>query len=151
MSTSLSAPDLTQRAPRSPRTRLGGFVILPRLLDKGRAHLAGKSGAYIFNSSLDKRFFSLVKIDFEALLVQLKEGKGDGEILAWINENAGYKPGDWEIAQWSAYQEGRVATTLRARENAAKQLATLAPERADVITGFDFLELDDFVSFGGKA
>ena len=30
MSTSkLSAPDLTQRPPRSPRTRLGGYVLLP--------------------------------------------------------------------------------------------------------------------------
>ena len=32
-----NAPDLTQRPPRSPRVRLGGFVILPRMLDKGRA------------------------------------------------------------------------------------------------------------------
>ena len=31
----LTAPDLTQRAPRSPRVRLGGYVILARLLDKG--------------------------------------------------------------------------------------------------------------------
>ncbi len=30
MSTSkLSAPDLTQRPPRSPRTGLGGYVLLP--------------------------------------------------------------------------------------------------------------------------
>ena len=32
-----NAPDLTQRPPRSPRVRLGGYAILPRLLDKGRA------------------------------------------------------------------------------------------------------------------
>src|ERR1039457_7211239 len=29
--------DLTKQAPRSPRVRLGGFVILRRCLDKGRA------------------------------------------------------------------------------------------------------------------
>jgi hypothetical protein len=39
--TSASAPNLTQRPPRSPRVRLGGYVLLPRLLDKGRAELAG--------------------------------------------------------------------------------------------------------------
>ena len=39
-----SAPDLTQRPPRSPRVRLGGYVLLPRLLDKGRAALAGTLG-----------------------------------------------------------------------------------------------------------
>jgi len=35
--------DLTQRPPRSPRLTLGGYVILPRMLDKGRAQLAGKA------------------------------------------------------------------------------------------------------------
>jgi hypothetical protein len=28
------------------RARLGGFVLLPRILDKGRATLAGKNGEY---------------------------------------------------------------------------------------------------------
>jgi hypothetical protein len=130
---------------------LGGFVILPRLLDKGRAKLAGKNGEYIFNSGLDKRFFSLVKIDPEALLQRLAEGAGDGDVLAWISETAGYKPTDWDIAQWSAFQEGRTASSVRSREHALKDLSALAPKRADVFTAFDFLDLDDYVSFGGKA
>jgi Domain of unknown function (DUF5069) len=148
---SVSAPDLTQRPPRSPRLRLGGYVILPRLLDKGRAKLAGKNGEYVFNSSLDKRFFSFVQIEAEALVAQLSEGKGDGEILAWINEASKRRPADWEIAQWSAFQEARAATSVKAREHTLRQLTTLAPNRADLATGFDFLELDDYVSFGGKA
>jgi hypothetical protein len=28
-----SAPNLTQRPPRSPRVRLGGYAMLPRILD----------------------------------------------------------------------------------------------------------------------
>ena len=40
----ISALDLTQRPPRSPRCRLGGYVTLPRMLDKGRATIMGKSG-----------------------------------------------------------------------------------------------------------
>ena len=43
---SLPTIDLTKQAPRSPRVRLGGYVILPRMLDKGRATLAGKNGEY---------------------------------------------------------------------------------------------------------
>jgi hypothetical protein len=39
-------PDPTQRPPRSPRVRLGGYVILARILDKGRAELAGTAGEY---------------------------------------------------------------------------------------------------------
>ena len=31
-----------ERPPRSPRVRLGGYVLLPRMLDKGRALLNGE-------------------------------------------------------------------------------------------------------------
>jgi hypothetical protein len=42
MSSPIPPIDLTQRPPRSMRQRLGGFVLLPRILDKGRAKLAKK-------------------------------------------------------------------------------------------------------------
>ena len=51
-----NAPDLTQRPPRSPRVRLGGYAILPRMLDKGRATIAGKHGEYNYACPLDERF-----------------------------------------------------------------------------------------------
>ena len=35
----LAAPDLTQRPPRSPRQRLGGYALLPRMLDKAAPRL----------------------------------------------------------------------------------------------------------------
>jgi hypothetical protein len=149
-SSSIPPTDLTQRPPRSPRSRLGGYAILPRLLDKGRAYLAGTAGEYIFNSGLDKRFLSFVGIDAQALLAQLALSKGDGELLSWVAENAVHKPSDWEIVQWSSFQEARTASAAKARENALKQLGALAPDRPDIVTAFDFLELDDFVSFGGK-
>ena len=41
-----NAPDLTQRPPAAHRVRLGGYVILPRMLDKGRATIAGKNGEF---------------------------------------------------------------------------------------------------------
>ena len=53
MSTDIHAPDLTKRPPRSPRVRLGGLVILPRMLDKGRAAIAGTIGDYHYDCPLD--------------------------------------------------------------------------------------------------
>lgn len=150
MSETIAAFDLTQRPPRSPRQRLGGFVILPRTLDKGRAQLAGNIGEYHYDCGLDKTFLGFVKIDAEALLEQLKVGKGDGEILNWILENAGHKPAAWEIAQWSAFQEAQTAGSVQAKERVAKQVATLAKDRSDILTRFDVLDLDDYVTFGGK-
>jgi len=42
--------DLTQRPARSFRVRLGNYVFLARMLDKGRATLANKNGEYAYNS-----------------------------------------------------------------------------------------------------
>src|SRR5258705_11017459 len=86
-----NAPDLTQRPPRSPRSRLGGYALLPRMLDKGRATLAGKHGEYHFNCPLDQRFLSFAGIDPKKLLTELKKGKGDGEILDWIQAGSKHK------------------------------------------------------------
>src|SRR5207244_3629365 len=38
--------DLTREAPRSPKTRLGDYIILARTLDKCRALLWGNIGEY---------------------------------------------------------------------------------------------------------
>jgi hypothetical protein len=151
MSTSsIHAPDLTQRPPRSPRVRLGGFVILPRALDKGRAKIAGKLGEYHFACPLDKRFFDFVKIDSDALYKQLEAGKGDWEILEWIHEHSGHKPAPWEIVQWSAYAESTVADSVQRKERALGEIVRINKLRTDILTGFDLLDLDDYVTFGGK-
>jgi hypothetical protein len=46
MKTQAFFTDLTERPPRSFRVRLGGFVILARMLDKGRATLAKKNAKF---------------------------------------------------------------------------------------------------------
>ena len=96
-----TAPDLTKRPPRSPLGRLGGYVILARMLDKGRAEIAGKSGEYHYNCPLDQHFVNFTGIDPEAMREQLAAGKGDGEVLNWVNDTAQHKRTPWEIEQWS--------------------------------------------------
>ena len=83
---SLHKPDLTKFPPRSARVRLGGYVILPRCLDKGRATLAEKNGEYHYACPLDMGFLEFVGIDPEALKKEL--GKSDTEVLEWIRVNA---------------------------------------------------------------
>ena len=147
-----NAPNLTQRPPRSPRSRLGGYSLLPRMLDKGRATLAGTNGEYHFDCPLDKRFLSFAGIDPNKLLAGLKNGQGDGEILEWIQDNAKHKRAPWEIQQWSDHMDRRGpdsdAETL---QFFAESVAKFTKTREDVKTWADLLELDDFVSFGGKA
>jgi len=144
--------DLTQRPPRSPRVRLGGYVILPRMLDKGRAELVGKNGDYHYACPLDQRFLGFTGIDPEALKEQLKAGKGDGEILAWIEENAAIKRAPWEIKQWSEWVEQRgPGGDTETIEYFVGLFKGAGPQRADINGWFELLDLDDYVSFGGKA
>ncbi len=145
------SPNLTQRPPRSPRVQLGGYALLPRMLDKGRAELAGQSGDYHYNCPLDQRFVEFVGIDAQALKAQLAEAKGDGEILEWINANARNKRVDYEILAWTNWQNDRVPSEVDIREFFHGIHKEIAPNRGDIGTWADVLDLDDFVSFGGKA
>jgi hypothetical protein len=145
------APDLTQRPPRSPRVRLGGYVILPRTLDKGRALIAGKSGEFNYNCPLDERFLSFAGVDPEKLKEQLAQGKGDGEILEWIEANAQHPKTPEAIAAWSRFQEQRAPSDVESRQFFQDYQTKTAPQRKDVATWFDMLDIDDHVTFGGKA
>jgi hypothetical protein len=146
-----NSPDLTKQPPRSPRARLGGYVILPRCLDKGRAALAGKSGDYHYACPLDQRFLEFTGINPKALKKELARGKGDGEILEWIKANAKHKRAEPEIAAWSAWQEHRVPDNPESRAFFNEIQKKAAPKRSDLVTWFDLLDLDDYVSFGGRA
>jgi hypothetical protein len=146
------APDLTARPPRRPRVTLGGFVQLPRLLDKCRATIAGKNGAYNFGrESMDRHFLNFTGLDDTALKAEVATGKSDGEMLAWIQENSKPSRQPWEIAQWSDYHLHRGpdsdAETLQVF---AEMVAKFSTTREDIKTWFDLLDLDDYVSFGGQ-
>ena len=143
--------NLTQRPPRSPRVRLGGYVLLPRMLDKCRAELAGTSGEYHYNCPLDQRFFRFTGIDAEQLKAEVARGLGDAEILAWVEANAPVKHSDYEIAQWSAYREAAVPADNESRTYVSDGIASAGgAAREDIGTWFEFLDFDDHVSFGGR-
>ncbi len=144
--------DLTQRPPRSMRVRLGRYVILPRMLDKCRATLAGKNGEYHYACPVDQHFLNFVGIDAEALKAEVATGKGDGEILEWIEANATKPREPWEIAQWSQFHETRgVDSDAETLAWYAESIGKLTTTREDIRTIADFLDLDDHVTFGGKA
>jgi hypothetical protein len=152
MTTKTPTIDLTQRPPRSMRQRLGGLVLLPRIIDKGRATLAGKNGEYNFNSPTDQYLVRFLGLDLTILLKELATGKGDGEILGWVHANAKIPRTPWEVNAWSAYME------TRGPDGDAESLASFAEyigqhskTREDIKSWFDALDLDDDVSFGGKA
>lgn len=121
------------------------------MLDKGRAVSAGTNGEYNYACPMDQRFLEFAGINPEALKKQLAAGKGDGEILDWIQKNAKNKPNAAAIAAWSEMEERRAPGAVEGREYFHEVHSKIAPKREDIATWFDLLDLDDYVSYGGQA
>jgi hypothetical protein len=82
------AKDLSSGYPRSPRTKLAGYVLAARCLDKCRAELAGTQGEYHYACPLDHMFLDFAGIDPEAFKQAVAEGRSDDEMERWIREHA---------------------------------------------------------------
>ncbi|MBI3885990.1 MAG: DUF5069 domain-containing protein [Opitutae bacterium] len=142
-------PDLTQHPPRSPRVRLGGYAVLPRIIDKARAQLAGKLGEYLWNNPLDQRLFTFLGVSAEAFLAAVQTAASDADLLTWVNAHAKRQP--WEIAAWTAWIENLGPGDISRHTVFAEQLARQNPKRDDMRTFCDRLDMDDYASFGGRA
>lgn len=141
-----TAKDLTKQAPRSPRSRLGGYAILGRMADKGRATLAGTEGEYHFACPVDQMLFDLKGVKAGQVEKLLASGANDGQIVEWFNERGTQKT-DQEIKEWSdAVEAYSPYGDPDKRDWFATECAKvgLKPETS---TLFDYLEADDAVSF----
>jgi hypothetical protein len=144
----LAKPNLSKHPPRSPHAQLGGFVHLPRLLDKARAASAGKNGEYRYNCPLDQHFFRFTGIGHRALLAEAGKGRSDSQMLAWIRARTKVLPA--EIAAWSAWMRAHSPGGAPGHGWFGEVITKGAKGRDDVHGFFDLLDLDDFLSFGGK-
>src|ERR1700759_5802698 len=144
--------DLTQRPPRSFRARLGNYVVLARMLDQGPGD--PRRGEWRISLRLRNRPApgAISGLRSRCLVERIGSGKGDGEMLELVQANSKTPRSSWEIEAWSAIMEKRGpdsdAETLAFF---AEHLGQLSKTREDVKTWFEFGELDDYDSFGGKA
>ncbi len=144
----IAAKDLSKVAPTSPRVRTGGYAILARMADKGRADLAGTVGSYHFNCPLDNYLFGFKGVQGEDVQKLLDAGSSDTEIAAWLDTNGTPKT-EAEKTAWSDSVEA-----ARPFDNPDKKdwfIGVCAEAGCDPATStlFDFLEADDKTSFPG--
>src|SRR4051794_37975930 len=99
-----SLRDLTKEPPRSPRVRLGGFVILGRTVDKGRAMLKGIAGDYHFDCPLDNVLFGFKGVTGDQLKEKLLLGASDEEVADWLTTRGTPKT-ESEIRDWGDAME----------------------------------------------
>jgi hypothetical protein len=140
------ALDLTKEPPRSPRVRLGGYVILARTSDKCRALLANQIGEYHFDCPLDNMLFSFKGVTGADFKAQVESGASDDDLLTWLNANGAAKT-PAEIKEWSDGMEARHPyNDPERREWFAEQTKALGLDPA-ATSLFDWLEADDKASY----
>ncbi len=148
MSTAVTTPakDLTKQAPASPRVRIGGYAILARMADKGRATLAGKNGEYHFDCPLDNILFDFKGVKGDQVKELLISGAGDSDIAAWLDTHGTAKSAA-EIKEWSDGIEAYNPTSNPEKKDwFAEEVSKLGLDPAKT-TLFDWLEADDRASF----
>ena len=83
--------DLTQFIPRSPKNKLAGIVMIPRMLGKARAYKSKSLGEYIYPCPLDQIILDFLGIDHKNLAYQAQK-LTDKEIELWINKMLSNRP-----------------------------------------------------------
>jgi hypothetical protein len=120
------------------------------MLDKCRAEIAGTPGGFHYACPNDQRILTFLGIDADALKAEVEKGGGDGAVLAWIKANQRNKHTAEEIEAWSdASDKRKPGADDKARFDS--YLAECGPGRTDIVYWSDLLDLDDYVSYGGKA
>jgi hypothetical protein len=137
-----TSKDLTIEPPRSPRTRLGNYILLARAIDKGRATLNSTNGEYHFDCPLDNFLFSFKGVKGADVKQLLADGKSDEEIVKWLDTNGTPKTAE-ELTAWGAGVEGFLPyNDPEKKEWFVGECATVGID-PQTSTLFDFLETDD--------
>ena len=150
MNDKVKGNDLTKQAPRSPKTRLGDYVILGRTLDKCRAQIAGDIGEYHFDCPLDNMLFGWKGTNANDFKAKVESGASDDEMAKFVDET-GTPKSDEEKRQW-----GEQMLATNPYENPEKRdwyIDAIKSTGQDPKTTplFDWLETDDKMSYAKAA
>ena len=140
--------DLNRRAPRSPyNTDVYGMVQLARLVDKGRAASSNTIGEYFYgeDSGIDRMTLAFLGVSPAEFTEALKTMSTDAEIETWLKTHSPKSQADIEAYNEKMTQMG--PTEERHKEIIARIVNRLAPERTDINTWFEVMDLDDEKTF----
>ncbi len=130
--------------PRSPYEKLGGYVHLPRLIDKAKLHRNGLLDGYNYKTvGFDKHLLAFLKINGDAFEEAVHRLETDDAIWKWVQEN-GVRHSAEAVAHWNE------AMILRRPDTAEKKARFThflkesgGAGRKDIKTYFDLIEFDE--------
>jgi hypothetical protein len=130
--------------PRSPYEKLGGYVHLPRLIDKAKLHRQGLLKGYDYKTTgFDKHLLAFLKLDGDAFEEAVNRLEDDQAILNWVRENSVTHSSE-AIEQWNEAMISRHPDTAAKKARFAHFLKEAGGNgRQDIRTYFDFIEFDE--------
>jgi Domain of unknown function (DUF5069) len=130
--------------PRSPYERLGGYVHLPRLIDKAKLHRKGLLDGYNYKTvGFDKHLLAFLRIKGDAFEEIANELDDDQKILDWENKNS-VKHSPEEIEHWNETMIARHPDTAAKKARFTHFLKEAGGAgRKDIKTYFDLIEFDE--------
>lgn len=130
--------------PRSPYERLGGYVHLPRLIDKARLHRKGLLEGYNYKTvGFDQHLLAFLKLDPDAFEKAANELGDDVAVLSWIEQN-GVRHSAEEIERWNQAMISRHPDTAEKKARFVHFLKESGGAgRKDIGTYFDLIEFDE--------
>ena len=130
--------------PRSPYEKLGGYVHLPRLIDKAKLHRKGLLDGYNYKTvGFDKHLLAFLRIKGDAFEDVANELDDDSAILDWVNKNSA-KHSPEEIEHWNETMIARHPDTAAKKARFVHFLKEAGGAgRKDIRTYFDLIEFDE--------
>jgi hypothetical protein len=149
MNTPIITRNLAKQAPHSPRSRLAGFVIANRAVDKCRASLAGTLGEYRYDCPLDNMLFNFKGITGEQFKTAVQAAANYEDVGLWLQANGASKT-PVEIKDWSDQVEAGSPIKDPARRAHFMDHCSRLMLNPETNSMFDLLEADDRSTFSRK-
>ncbi len=133
-----------KQLPRSPYDRLGGYVHLPRLIDKARLDSKGLLNGYNYKTvGFDKHLLAFLKVNPDAFEEAVNRLETDEAVLEWIAANGTSHSAD-EIERWNRAMISRHPDSAVKKARFLHFLKEAGGEgRNDISTYFDLIEFDE--------
>ena len=139
------AKNLRKSYPRSPREKLGGYVIAARCADKCRAFLLGMNGEYNYwPCSLASEWFAFASITPDQFKEVVATGATDEELARWIGEHSKITDPE-EVLKWNnRMRDMRLSDmNLHAQQYLEDYIPKFVPNHRPVYVWFDVYDLEE--------
>jgi hypothetical protein len=137
--------DLRKGYPRSPREKLGGYVIAARCADKCRAFLLEMNGEYNYwPCSLASQWFAFTGITPDQFKDVVATGATDEELARWIGEHSRIADTD-DVLKWNnRMRDMRLSDmSLHAQQYLEEYVPKFVPNDRPVYVWFDVYDLEE--------